>query len=265
MGTYYSAIWRCRYFWLSLVRMDLHARYRGSVLGIGWSLMQPLAMTALFTVIFCQLFAQDFRTYPLQVLSGLAFWGYVQTALIQGCRTFFQSELYIRQHPAPLAIYPLRTVLGGGFHLAMALLAALGLSLIAFILGDGSHLQLLSLFSLLPTFLLLLLLGWAMALLAGIAHVFFRDTGHLCEVGLQMWFYLTPIMYPRQLLDQRGLSFLVDLNPFVPFLDLLREPLAFHAVPQVATYLKAVAIVLIMTTTATFVLARLEKKLIFRL
>src|SRR5262245_9734158 len=63
MTAYLQGMWRCRYFWLSLVKMDLRARYRGSVFGLGWSLLQPVAMTIIFTTIFCRLFHQDPRSY----------------------------------------------------------------------------------------------------------------------------------------------------------------------------------------------------------
>src|SRR5262249_18391644 len=56
MQAYLGAIWRCRYFWLSLVRMDLRHRYRGSVLGLGWSLLHPIAMTAILCTVFHHLF-----------------------------------------------------------------------------------------------------------------------------------------------------------------------------------------------------------------
>ena len=55
MTTYLAAVWRFRFFWMSLVRMDLRTRYRRSLLGIGWSLLQPLAMTAIFCLVFPQL------------------------------------------------------------------------------------------------------------------------------------------------------------------------------------------------------------------
>src|SRR5437764_10832631 len=121
MKAYCCAVWDCRYFWLSLVRLDVRARYRGSALGLGWSLAHPVAMTAIFTTVFCRLFKQDPLHYAPYVLIGLACWGYfVQTAL-NGCLCFLSAEKYIRQHPAPLAIYPLRVVLGTAFHFLIAL------------------------------------------------------------------------------------------------------------------------------------------------
>ena len=114
MGKYLLAVWQCRYFWLSLVKMDLRTRYRRSVLGIGWSLLHPIAMTAIICIVFPR-FLKDINihTYAPFVLAGLACWNYILFVTLQGCQCFYQGEMYIRQFPAPMAIFPLRTALGG--------------------------------------------------------------------------------------------------------------------------------------------------------
>src|SRR5205823_3275105 len=121
MVAYLGAVWRCRYFWLSLVKMDLRTRYRGSALGIGWSLLQPIAMTIILCVVFGSLFNQDIREFAPFLMAGLTFWSFVGAVTVGGCQCFFQGESYIRQHPAPMAIYPLRNMLGASFHFSMAL------------------------------------------------------------------------------------------------------------------------------------------------
>src|SRR5207245_6195423 len=97
MGNYLAAIWRCRFFWLSLVRMDLRTRYRRSVLGMGWSLLHPIAMTAIICIVFTKVFGLNSRNYVLHVLAGLACWNYILFVALQGCQCFYQGEMYIRQ------------------------------------------------------------------------------------------------------------------------------------------------------------------------
>ena len=108
---YFSEIWRLRHFWMALVRINLRSRYRRSVIGMGWSLLHPIAMTAVLCVFFGQLFHVQVREFAPFLLTGLTLWGFITAVAMQGCQSFFQSESYIRQHPAPLAIYPLRTTL----------------------------------------------------------------------------------------------------------------------------------------------------------
>src|SRR5579884_2135972 len=106
MGSYLASIWRCRYFWLSLVRVDLRARYRRSVLGLGWSLLHPIAMTVILCVVFQRIFQTSTEKYAPYLMAGLAFWNFFQTSTQMGCQCFYQAEPYIRQYPSPLAIFP---------------------------------------------------------------------------------------------------------------------------------------------------------------
>src|SRR5262249_57281168 len=99
--------------------------------GMGGSLLQPIAMTAIICLVFCRLFTLSVAEMAGYVLVGLACWNYILTALLQGCQCFFQGESYIRQFPAPMAIYPLRTVLAAAFHLLVALAVGFALALLA--------------------------------------------------------------------------------------------------------------------------------------
>jgi lipopolysaccharide transport system permease protein len=260
MYAYFKAIWACRFFWLSLVKMDLRTRYRGSVLGIGWSLLQPLAMTAILCTVFCRVFNQSVREYAPFLLAGLTCWNYLTNVCLTGSNCFFQGEMYIRQYPAPMAIYPLRTVLGASFHFCMALMLVLVLTSV---LNGFSNLA--ALLYLIPTMLMLLILGWALATLFGLATVRFRDTHHLAELALQALFYLTPVMYQPDMLLKRGFVALIRFNPVVPFLNLLRLPILEGRIPPLSTFLWASLIVLVASTLATVALKSQERQLIFHL
>jgi ABC-type polysaccharide/polyol phosphate export permease len=250
--------------------MDLRARYRGSALGLGWSLLHPIAMTTIICTVFCVLFKQDLRTYAPFVFSGMTFWGFFAAVAVQGCQCFFDGESYIRQFPAPMAIYPLRTVLGSAIHFSIGLLLATALACWVGPRGASREMQLLALFSLVPTFALLLLFGWSVAVLFGLLNVRFRDTRHLAEVGLQGLFYMTPIMYDPKYGtgDWKGrdkLTLMLDCNPLTPFLRLLREPLLNGHAPSLTMYAFAGMTVLILVTMAVFALKSEERRLIFYL
>lgn len=260
MSSYLGAIWKCRYFWLSLVKMDLRTRYRRSVLGLGWSLLNPIAMTSVLCLVFAQIFHQSISVYGLYVVSGLACWNYIRTVTLQGCQSLFQGELYIRQYPAPMAIYPLRTALGETVHFLLALLVVIVLSWI--FNGTGNALALLSL---LPTLVLLFLFGWSLAVLAGFANVLFQDTQHLCEIGFQILFYATPIMWMPTMLGQGRLAQFLSFNPLIAFLNLIRDPILKGTPPTLASFSLASAICLLAVTAASLVLARLQRRLIFHL
>src|SRR5258708_30905109 len=102
----------------------------------------------------------------------------------------FAAETYIRQYPTPMAIYPLRTALGGTVHFLLALTVVFPLQLA---LNGFAHPM--ALLSLIPALMILFVLVWSLATLAGFAHVFFPDTQHLVEDGFQIMFFATPIIY----------------------------------------------------------------------
>ncbi len=266
LTSYFQEIWRRRYFWLSLVQVDLRARYRGSLFGIGWSLLHPIAMTTILCVVFATIFHQAIADFAPLLMAGLTYWQFITTTSIQGTQCFFTADCYIRQHPAPMAIYPLRTMLGAAFHFAMGYLLVIAL---AVIFKGVALLNVPALLSLIPSFALLAAFGWSLAILFGLATVRFRDFKHLSEVGFQALFYLTPIMYPeeqmRSLLERRTVGWIFYLNPFVPILQLLRCPVVAGAAPSLNTYLTAALITLLTAGLAAAAMRAEERRIIFNL
>lgn len=259
---YLGRVWACRYFWLSLVQIDLRGRYRRSLLGVGWSLLRPAAFTLILCVVFQRLFRrEDVWSYAPYVLSGLMLWDFVVTATKQGCQCFFQGESYIRQHPSPIAIFPLRTALAESFHFLVGLGVLMAMSLC--LNGPG---VVLAWWGLVPAFALLFCLAWSLALLAGMMNVFFQDTQHLCDVVFQVCFYATPIIYYPADLGPGRLGWAVThCNPLGPFLDLLREPLLHGRVAGGESYLLAAAVTAVLVGAASLACARLQRRIIFHL
>ena len=260
MQGYLSRVWTLRYFWWALVRNDLRKRYRGSAIGMGWSLLQPIAMTVVLCTVFCQIFHADLKTYAPFLLSGLTVWGFITAVMTQGCQCFFSSEAYIRQHPAPLAIYPLRVTLGASIHLVLGLLVVLSL---AWCLHGLDNLRVL--IGLLPALMLLLIFGWSLAICMGVVNVLFQDTTHLTEILLQILFYLTPILYPADLLRQRHLAWFLGMNPLAAFLELVRLPILEARLPPWQAFALAGAGALLPAAVAALLLSRIERRLVFYL
>lgn len=260
MLAYTTDVWKCRYFWLSLVKMDLRTRYRRSVLGLGWSLLHPIAMTTVICTVFHALFNMEVPEYGPFLLSGITTWGYISSVVTQGCESFYNGESYIRQHPAPLAIYPLRTVLGAAFHFGLALIVVLLLTW--WFKGFGNVTAILTL---VPTFALFIVLGWSLAVLSGFAHVMFADMKHLLDIGLQILFYATPIFVPPDEMKRRGLAWLVDYNPAAVWLDMIRQPVLNGNFPTVWAWSVTFGSTALAFGLAVLMLVRLQRKLIFYL
>jgi ABC-type polysaccharide/polyol phosphate export permease len=266
-----TAVWAYRHFWLALVRSDLRARYRRSVLGVGWSLLQPIAMSGVLCLVFSSLFPMadatlvgypaPWRAYAAYLLAGMMVWEYLRNSLLLGCSALIHNEAYIRQCPLPYAIYPLRTVLGTTVHFLISLTAV---SLLVCLLR-GSPEPLGQLWAVLPAVPLLLLFAWGVATVAAFATVYFHDFSHLFEVAAQLAFFLTPIMYTADKLVDKGLGDLLVLNPVVPFIELVRQPLALGQPAALGAYLHAAGLAAAAAGLGVGAIGWLQKKVIFHL
>jgi ABC-type polysaccharide/polyol phosphate export permease len=267
-----TAVWKFRHFLLALVRLDLRQRYRRSVLGVGWSLLHPLAMTAVFAVVFSQLLGGgDIRRYVPHLLIGMALWGFLKDSAVHGCRALIASEAYIRQSPLPYTVYTLRTVLGLAIHGGIALAMAIGLTILiqetALFPGAaaGSPGAYKVLWAIIPGIVMTLLTAWAVATVFAFVNVYFHDTQHILEVGAQILFFMTPIIYFADNLHAKNMAWMLNINPVNLFLELIRTPL-LTGQPPANDVLVAGAIL----TAATIGLAVgttlwLQKRVIFHL
>ncbi len=174
----------------NLVVRDLKVRYRGSIFGFAWSLLNPLLMMAVFTLVF-QVLAQydDIQLYPLFLMAALVPWLFTQQALTTAMRSITSNAQLIKKVYFPRELLPMSAVLASfvNFLLAFFIFWVIGL-----IFGVGNTRAML----MVPLIMLLqLTLVMGLSLILAMANVFFRDTEHLVEVGMLAWFFLTPVFY----------------------------------------------------------------------
>ena len=257
--TYLERIWRLRYFLCLLVQNDLTTRYRGSFLGIGWSLAKPLVMTSILCVVFGKLFNLPLTEYAPYLLIGTTTWQFVTESINQGCHSFALGAPFIRQQNVPLAIFPLRIVMGASFHFMIAFALAIVLTL-----GFRGHEAPMTLVLLVPAFIILFLLVWAFAIVAGVFHAHFPDTSNMFELALQLLFYVTPIIYRAEDMAHRGrVAACIQWNPFTSILALVRVPLLEGQVPAAEHYLFSLAFLAFVGALAIVLLRKLERTLVF--
>ncbi len=260
LHAYCRETWRRRYFWLSLARLDLCQRYHGSALGIAWSMLHPLCMTAILCVVFVGIFKADPRTYVPFLLCGLAAWSFISNMLLEGCLSIRQAEKFMRVYPAPILIYALRTLCALAFHFLVILLMA-----VVFSCGLTGFANLATLPFLLPGVILFLLFGLAVILIVGILDAYFPDNKHIVQVGLQMLFYTLPIIYPPEALRNELFRAVINYNPFAAFVLLIREPIAEARVPALSVWALASATTIVALLAAVVLVRRTERRIIFHL
>lgn len=257
-----KTVWQFRYFWSSLVQLDLRNRYRRSVLGIGWSLLHPLALTVVFCIAFGGILgSEDWRSFAPYLLAGLAVWDFLKGSLIIGSDSFMRNEAYIRQSPLPYSIYPLRAVLGTFIHFVISL----ALVLVTVMVLQESTDVLYRFVGVIPAILMLVVFCWSIATIAAFANAYFHDTKHLIEVVTQLLFFLTPIMYvPDKIVNKLG-TWVLECNPAAYFLMLISHPLAQGTVPSMDLYITTGTMTALTFGLACCTMAWLQKRLIFQL
>jgi ABC-type polysaccharide/polyol phosphate export permease len=161
----------------------------------------------------------------------------------------------------------LRFTLSGTFHFLIALGLVLAISWVwsPVEIPVGLQNYSIAVATLIPAVVLLFIFAWAVSVIFGLINVYFTDTQHLAEVALQMLFYLTPIIYKRDLLQTTPFWWVIEYNPVVLFLDMIRLPLLQGIPASTETFMAATAVVAVTSLFAGLCMARLSKKLIFQL
>ena len=205
-------LWRYRDLLRSLVQRDLRIKYKGSVLGIGWSLAHPLVVAAVYTVAFRYILRVPIENFALYLLSGLLPWTAFTASLAQSTGSIVDNSGLVRKVAFPRMVLPLGAIVSQfaqfGFMYAALLVGAI-------LAGPGLAPSLL----LVPVIAVLQLAFTAgLGLVLATLHVHFRDTRHLLDVAVQVWFWLTPIVYTVSLIPERFRP-LIYLNPMTAFVE----------------------------------------------
>lgn len=188
-------LYRYRELIKNLVVRDLKVRYKNSVLGVLWSLLNPLLMTLVFTIVFTLMLPQyEIQNYPVFFMCGFLPWSFLASSLSGATGSIVNNAHLIKKVYFPREILPLAEVLSNLINFSFALPVLFGL-LLVFRIRLTPAILMLPLIMLAQTMFIM-----GMALLLSTANVFYRDTQHILEIVLQAWFFLTPIFYPIKVL-----------------------------------------------------------------
>ena len=248
----------------TLTRRELAARYRGSLLGFLWSLVNPLLLLAVYTVVFELVFRQRFgevRPYAVFLVTGLFPWTWLSTALLDGTVSLSTNAALLRKAVFPAEVLPIVSTLASLVHFLLALpvvLLAVGVARgLGFAVGGWTILLVP-----LPVLLQLVFCGGVALALAALA-VHFKDVRDLLQNLLTLGFFLTPVLYPLEAVRHvRGLSWVIAANPATPFLRLYQELLFHGRMPDSSLWLQATGLALLAWAAGTWLFMRLSRTLV---
>lgn len=218
----------------NLIARDLKTKYRGSVLGVFWSLLNPLLLMVVYTAVFSVIVRVPIHPYPVFLLAGLVPWNAFAQSLTNATTSVVDNAGIVRKVYFPLEILPISAVLSASVNFLISLVLLAGLTLFYQVPLGLSLL-------LLPVLIVLQIaftIGLGCLLAAG--NVFFRDVQYFLTVFLTVWFFGTPVVYSLDLVPPR-LRAVFEANPMAWLVSCYQSLWFYHRMPH-WTYLGAFAV-----------------------
>jgi lipopolysaccharide transport system permease protein len=230
----FRSTWSYRHLVLSLINRQFRLRYRQSSFGLGWAIVPPLASMGAATLVFGVVLGVSTgkTAYPLFTLTALIPWQLLTNSLNSGVVSVVQNSTMITRIPFPRLVLPLSAV---GLALIDFSIAALVFVPIAYVIGDGIPLTVL-------WFPLLVLLETAFAagivLFTSALNVFARDVKVAVPLAMQLWLFLTPVMYPLDTVPD-SVRWIYLVNPMTGLVESFRSVLLDGRGPELELLLPA--------------------------
>jgi lipopolysaccharide transport system permease protein len=224
------SLWTYRGFVLGSVKREFQSKYANAILGALWSLLSPLAMILVYTVIFAEVMrarlpgSDSSLAYSVYLCAGILSWGLFAEIVARGQNMFIEQADLLKKVSFPRIALPAIAVLNAlvNFGIIFGLFTV-------FLIISG-HFPGPAYAALLPVLLLMVLLALGIGMVCGILNVFFRDVGQFMGIAMQFWFWFTPIVYPASILPDHVRP-LLAWNPMAPVVQACQDILVRGAWP----------------------------------
>ncbi len=218
MSTLVNALWAYRGFVAGSVKREFQSKYRNSLLGAAWTVLNPLAMIVVYTVIFSQVMKAKLPgvdstfAYSIYLCAGLLTWNFFAEIVGRAQNIFLEHANLMKKLSFPRMTLPVIVVLGAGVNFAIIV----GLFLL-FLLVSGNWPGW-AILGAIPVLAVQVALSIGLGITLGVLNVFFRDVGQFFGIAITFWFWLTPIVYPSSILPDGARDVLLAWNPMAPII-----------------------------------------------
>lgn len=246
-----------RYFPLlkELVQRDLKVRYRHSVLGMLWTILNPLLMMVVLTVVFSNMFKTDIDNFSVYVLIGQIVFGCITEGTTQGMNSIVWNANLINKVYIPKYLFPLSRIVSSLVNFSFSFIAMI---IVMLVTQSPFYITIFTIW--IPVFYMLVFeLG--LSLLLCTINVFFRDIQHLYSVFTTVWMYLSVIFYSIDILPD-WLQVVVVLNPAYKYISFIREIVMYGTFPSLATNISCVAAAIVSLVIGTLIFKKYQDRFI---
>lgn len=255
------SIWNYRHFIYASILAELKGRFARSKLGLFWSILHPLAQSTIYAVVLSEILSaklhgiDDKAAYSIYLIAGLAGWT-LFTEIFTRCLTVFIDYAgVLKKIVFPRACLPI-IVWGSVLINHLLLLSAAAVVFLFF-----GHLPSITWLAIPLGILLISMFAFGLGLLLGIFNVFVRDIGQAVAVVLQIWFWLTPIVYTIETVPEK-FRWIVELNPMTSLVRLYQDALLFQRWPSLEALMYPSLISLVLLVVALLIFKRANSELV---
>ena len=251
-------IFRYRDLVVQVVRRDILTRYKRSVLGVTWTMLNPLGTMIVLAIVFSQAFGTEY-SYAAYVLSGLVAWNFFQQTTNASIAHLVWGGTLLKRIYVPRTVFAFSALGTGLFNLVLSLIPLLLVMVITRVPIEPTIL-----FLPIPIlFLAMFSLGVGL-LVSGLA-VFYTDIAEMYQIILTAWMYLTPIIYPEEILPEQFRMLIAIFNPMYHLVGLFRAPLYYGEIPSLQEMLIAGLIAVVTLIIGWFVFTRRSDEFAYRI
>lgn len=209
----------------NMVIKELRQRYKGSVLGFLWTFLNPLLMLVIYSLVFSTIMRINIENYSMFLFVGLLPWTFFSTSVLISTGSIVHNGNLIKKIYFPREILPIAVTLTGLVNFLLSLIILVP-ALLFFKMEITT-----AVFALPVIIVLELIMVLGFTLLVSSLNVYFRDLEHILGVLMMAWFYVTPIIFPLQMVPTKFL-WLVKLNPIAPLMLAYQDVLYYGVVPK---------------------------------
>ena len=246
---------RFKYFLMMKVKRDFVARYRKSVLGVLWSLLNPLLTMMIMTLIFSTLFADNIPNFPVYLFAGLVIFNFFSESTSQSMTSIIGNEGIIRRIYIPKYIFPLTRVISSLINMAFAVVAMF----IVVVVTGAPFFWTMLLIPIPIFFTFVFALGLSLMLSA--LTVYFRDLAYLWGVTLTLLQFMSALFWPIDILPESVQPF-IGLNPVFQFISYMRSLVLYGVMPDLWTNLVCASLALVSLCIGTYVFMTKQERFI---
>lgn len=238
-----------------LVIKDVKIKYKRSVLGIFWSVLNPLFTMIIITLVFQELFKFNVENFAAYVISGQVLFSFFSDSTSLAMTSIYSSGQIIKKVYVPKYIFPLSKIIYSLVNMLFSFCAVLIVCLIT-----GVHLEYTVVYSLV-SILYLFVFSVGVGLILSSLVVFFRDIEHIYGVLITAWMYATPIIYPMNIMPDKFMVMLLG-NPLFYFITHFREALLYGHVPPLELNIQCASYAVVTLLSGLYLFKKKQDKFI---